>query len=87
MRRMSEDCAGVTPVNRAEQIAAADRAAISAFRDMTLNPAARLLSFVVRPRREALNSRSIRASASIADLSLQFVTEGSSLGREAGVLA
>jgi hypothetical protein len=32
----------------AEQVAAADRAAITVFRDMTPNPAARLLSFGVR---------------------------------------
>jgi hypothetical protein len=36
---------------RAEQVAAADRAAMTAFRDMTPNPAARLLSFGVRRRR------------------------------------
>jgi hypothetical protein len=40
---------------RAEQVAAADRAASTVFRDMTPNPAARLLSFGVRRRERRFN--------------------------------
>jgi hypothetical protein len=68
---MSEDCAGVPPVSCAEQIAAADRAAITAFRDIMPKQAARLLSFGVRPprpsgvaviRRDGLRYREMRRS-------------------------